>query len=78
MIILFTIQLFQTTPKRLENAIHRRAEGENVAYGNDVILTSNYQRGPVCMAQKCADCMAMFAEVGIPDLFITVTANQLS
>lgn len=64
-----------STLETVQETLHRKAEGENVDAGKDIILASSYQRGHHFMSQRCSDCMAMFAQDGVPDLFITVTAN---
>ena len=43
--------------------------------GVPIILPSSFEGSPRNMNEKCADAMAIFAQHGHPDLFITFTAN---
>lgn len=44
--------------------------------GVPIILPSSFDGSPRNMRERCADTMTMFAHIGPPDLFITMTANK--
>ena len=59
----------------LTDALHVRAQDENLKCGRVVILPSTFTGSPRNMMQNYQDAMAMVRRFGKPDIFITFTCN---
>ena len=59
----------------LTDALHVRAQDENLKCGRIVILPSTFTGSPRNMMQHYQDAMAIVRRFGKPDIFITFTCN---
>ena len=59
----------------LSDALHSRAENENLRVGRIVVLPSSHIGSPRNMMQNYQDAMALIRRFGKPDYFITMTCN---
>ena len=59
----------------LKEQLRLQAIEEGLTLGKRIILPSSFVGSKRYMIEKCNDAVCMFAKVGLPSLFITITAN---
>lgn len=64
-------ELYQGLQDHIENS----TTNQNIPVGVPVILPSSFSGSPRNMRELCCDAMAIFANKGAPDLFVTFTSN---